>query len=221
MMTGKIRSFGETKGYGFIQGEDGESYFFHKNEVKDPGAGIKANKLVVFDTKPTPKGMAACLVSVTEPAGYIYKRPETTDVIFSKTMQCGRDNQVMYSGQAFTCEDRSPDVARKALIKAASDHGFNAVLNVDRSQRTHSGFFDGNYKYTVHAFTGTPALVRKPLPSMSPADVQESDSELQAKIEGLRSSGIESQLYGNSELNPLALLLLAAVVIALIMFSSL
>lgn len=212
MKTGKIRSYAEDKRYGFIQGEDGESYFFHKNDVTDSGVGIKANKIVVFDANPTPKGMAARQVEVREPEGYIYLPPNSSDMIFSKTLQCGKGNAVLYNGNAFICEDRSPDKAKSALLDAARAHGFNAVLNVVRDQRAQSS---GNYTFTVHSFTGTPALVRKPSPSMSPMAVSESEAELQSVIDQLKKIEIASLYYPpKSQWNPIILLILAAIFMA-------
>ena len=197
MQTGKIRSYSKEKRYGFILGDDGESYFFHKNHVKDPGQGIENHKLVEFDAKPTPKGMAAFQVSVSEPVGYLYSAPDTRELIFSKSRECGKGNKAVYIGNAFTCEAKDPEDAKKALIQAARDAGYNAVLSVERGRRTHSGPFDGNYKYSVHSYTAVAALVKKVTPSMDAQAVTASNDALESEIQPLVGTNIKSSYYGS------------------------
>lgn len=60
-MEGVVKSYVAEKRYGFIDGADGKSYFFHANEFTpklDAGA-VLDGALISFDPTPTPKGLAA------------------------------------------------------------------------------------------------------------------------------------------------------------------
>ena len=65
-MRGKVVSYISTKKYGFITGDDGESYFLHFSSLLDKANEKKLLKNVVveFDPTPTPKGMSAKKVHV-------------------------------------------------------------------------------------------------------------------------------------------------------------
>ncbi len=49
-MRGKIINFKFEKGFGFIEGEDGENYFFHISNVINP-MDIEENYSVEFEVK--------------------------------------------------------------------------------------------------------------------------------------------------------------------------
>ncbi|MBN2126928.1 MAG: cold shock domain-containing protein [Candidatus Diapherotrites archaeon] len=57
-MNGKVKWYNETKGYGFISGEDGVDYFVHMNSLK-PGMKLKENDAVSFEPVKTEKGQQA------------------------------------------------------------------------------------------------------------------------------------------------------------------
>lgn len=59
---GKVLWFNDHKGYGFIQGEDGKSYFFHYTGIIKPEGQrktIEANTEVMFDLGENQKGVIA------------------------------------------------------------------------------------------------------------------------------------------------------------------
>ncbi|SFV55171.1 Cold shock protein [hydrothermal vent metagenome] len=56
-MIGKVVQFG-SKGYGFIEGENGEKYFFHKKSLTGRGK-IRVKSKVEFKVEETDKGLAA------------------------------------------------------------------------------------------------------------------------------------------------------------------
>lgn len=82
MIKGKVVSYLASKKYGFINGEDGESYFFHFSHLSDKSDEEKLIKGVVveFDPVPSPKGLAAQRISVPE----VYFRTTPVDFIMSK-----------------------------------------------------------------------------------------------------------------------------------------
>ena len=57
-MKGKVKFFNETKGFGFIAGEDGKDYFVHQSAL---GAGVtlRENDAVEFDSEQGDRGLKA------------------------------------------------------------------------------------------------------------------------------------------------------------------
>ncbi|RPH38224.1 cold shock domain-containing protein [bacterium] len=60
-MTGTVKFFNSSKGYGFITVEGGEDIFFHQSNVKETGFRdtLKQGDLVTFDIKTELKGKRA------------------------------------------------------------------------------------------------------------------------------------------------------------------
>jgi len=59
-MKGTVKWFNDTKGYGFITGEDGNDYFAHYSNVLVEGRKtLIEGEPVFFDIQQTPKGMQA------------------------------------------------------------------------------------------------------------------------------------------------------------------
>jgi CspA family cold shock protein len=60
MMTGKIRTLRVDKGFGFIKGDGGNEYFFHKSTVYGEGLeDLREGDSVEFDVGQGPKGPRA------------------------------------------------------------------------------------------------------------------------------------------------------------------
>lgn len=57
-MKGTIKFFNETKGYGFITGEDGQAVFVHKSALAD-GTTLRENDSVSFDVEQGERGPKA------------------------------------------------------------------------------------------------------------------------------------------------------------------
>ncbi|KFK95194.1 MULTISPECIES: cold-shock protein [unclassified Serratia (in: enterobacteria)] len=69
-MNGKITTFFEDKGFGFITDENGENRYFHVIKVQNPEL-IKKNALVTFEPTNNAKGPSAFAVKVQAPSKYI------------------------------------------------------------------------------------------------------------------------------------------------------
>jgi cold shock protein len=61
-MNGKVKFFNQTKGFGFIAGEDGKEYFVHTTALND-GVSIDEGDSVTFEVEQGPKGPRAVKVS--------------------------------------------------------------------------------------------------------------------------------------------------------------
>ncbi len=64
MLQGTVKWFNESKGFGFISGEDGQDYFVHHSNID--GAGFKTlaeGEKVQFESEQSDKGLRAITVS--------------------------------------------------------------------------------------------------------------------------------------------------------------
>jgi cold shock protein len=70
MTTGTIKTLGAERGFGFIVGDDGTEYFFHRSAVGDRAFDdLREGELVEFEPDPVaPKGPRARLVKRAAPA---------------------------------------------------------------------------------------------------------------------------------------------------------
>jgi len=57
-MKGTVKFFNESKGFGFITGEDGKDYFVHKSGLKE-GVTLNENDEVTFDVVEGDRGPKA------------------------------------------------------------------------------------------------------------------------------------------------------------------
>ena len=70
-MTGKIERIIEEKGLGFIAGDDGEDYVFHRSALPpaEPFDQLLQGVSVTFDTVHEPKGLRAEAVRIVKSHG--------------------------------------------------------------------------------------------------------------------------------------------------------
>ena len=64
-MKGKVKFFNDTKGFGFISGEDGKEYFVHQTGLKE-GTTLNENDAVVFEVEQGDRGPKAVNVAIDE-----------------------------------------------------------------------------------------------------------------------------------------------------------
>ncbi len=57
-MKGNVKFFNDSKGYGFIEGEDGKEYFVHMSGLKE-GLSIQQNDEVSFEVEEGDRGPKA------------------------------------------------------------------------------------------------------------------------------------------------------------------
>ena len=69
-MRGKVKWWIPSKGYGFIQNEQGDDIFVHYTDVNLPGRkNLEEGQAVTFTLKETPKGPRATQVLPVETSG--------------------------------------------------------------------------------------------------------------------------------------------------------
>ncbi len=57
-MKGTVKWFNATKGFGFVEGEDGEDYFVHQTAIKDD-KNLRDDDKVTFDAVDAERGKQA------------------------------------------------------------------------------------------------------------------------------------------------------------------
>ncbi|MEZ8376393.1 cold-shock protein [Vibrio cyclitrophicus] len=176
-MKGKVVSYISSKKYGFINGDDGESYFLHFSALLDKldEAKLVKNVVVEFDPTPNPKGLAAKKVRVPT----VYFKKEMVD--FFTTRAPKPKYGTVEKQHSIECRFiKGLDEAREHIETLAKDAGCNAILNMSFEKET---FNSGNYRYTVHAFKGDFAIVTDQVPCDSVSKANQSIQDLQSKID--------------------------------------
>ena len=58
-MTGTVKWYDETKGYGFISTEEGQDIFVHRSGLSNSFNGLEPGQSVTFETKQGDRGLIA------------------------------------------------------------------------------------------------------------------------------------------------------------------
>lgn len=59
MNKGKVKWYDETKGFGFIESEDGQDVFIHRTGLLKPFEGLNNDQEVEYEVKQGEKGLVA------------------------------------------------------------------------------------------------------------------------------------------------------------------
>lgn len=59
MNKGKVKWYNESKGFGFIESQDGKDIFVHRTGLISPYSGLSNDQEVVFEIKQGEKGLVA------------------------------------------------------------------------------------------------------------------------------------------------------------------
>jgi len=167
-MRGKVTTFLKQKGYGFLEGEDGESYFMHKSDLASPDMmnELVEGDLVDFEPSSTPKGYRAqkCRLLNKPSVGYVGPdRVQVSDI--GDPSRAFKDWEVIEVSDYLvrgTIRGGAKE-ARQKIDNLASLYGANAVLNFNAWQETGSepGSGRGTHYYTYLAFDGRLANIAK------------------------------------------------------------
>ncbi|MBW8191346.1 cold shock domain-containing protein [Neiella marina] len=177
-MKGKMVSFVESKNFGFATGDDGESYFVHGSALCDKTQRSKLGKgaIISFEPHPTPKGLRANNVQInTELTGQ-----KLVEFFTTKSSE-PKHGKVLSRENFSTSFFKDPNVGRKRIIDLAQKAGANAILNLNFEKHT---FSEGNYRYTMHAFSGQFAVVSETVPFTNESD----KIQHQAVIDNVRNA---------------------------------
>lgn len=161
-----MKTFLPEKCYGFIDGVDGKSYFFHASDFRDQAdvERLCDGILVDFDQKATPKGYRACRCHLPEILEVMtYSEPDTFIAAKSSSVSGW---EMIEGGQWVvigTSRD-SPDAAmRDAKGKAFQQLGANALLNMTyyKSTGSEAGTGRGTHYFTIHHYRGIAVTLAK------------------------------------------------------------
>ena len=197
-MTGTIKTYAEEKQYGFIKGDDGKDYFFHRSAV-DKKDKICEEALVHFEQKVTPKGYSALNIKIdSQIKGIKYIIPD--EVYISKERNVKGWDTISLSNWTISGSSRnSPDEAKQIMMQRTANLNINALTNVKYGKTTESeaGTGKGVHYYSVHHFIGVPTNIgRKNLKgTVKKEDLDEIDSYLEkvkVKLEEKTSENLRS-----------------------------
>lgn len=152
-MDGYIVSYVKEKKYGFVKGNDGESYFLHCSALKnkDDEKLLIKGATVSFEQQPTPKGLSAIKVIVIPSLKAMKLTP-----FFMTRNGNPKYGEIVVADSTQTKFYKNPEEAKYNLKLLTGAVGGNAILNLSVEKKT---FTDGNYQYTMHSYFGKIALV--------------------------------------------------------------
>lgn len=154
-VTGAVNHYIPAKQSGFIDGDDGVSYYFRKDAVrsgKDPVAGQN----VAFEAHSTPKGARAKAIDLGPLPFEVMLPPD--EFIMTKLSSVKGYEVTQVIARDIIGEFRGPDEARNYLKSEAIRVGANAVINLQVTARKMQ---EGNYIYTMHRAQGDAVVVMR------------------------------------------------------------
>jgi cold shock CspA family protein len=189
-MKGRVRSFLESKGCGFIDGEDGQSYFVHIDDVREH-TPLAEKQEVSFEPAATPKGLRAQSVIPGVRPQAIYLNPDR----FIMTRSPSIEGHVIVKVICQNCwrEANDPHEAREALKQYAINAGANAVVRLTLHKYSERAGCS-NYFHTMHRFYGDAVIAKKVTYTTDPDLIARSQAEMEKidNISNQKSIGVRS-----------------------------
>jgi cold shock CspA family protein len=147
---GMVTSYLADKGYGFIKGDDGNDYYFKRNQVVGGIAPAKDAR-VTFDPEATPRGFAAKAVSVSGVAQDIWENPDHF-VVSEHGHVSGLEVLYAYKSPCWTTATIHAQ-ARQQLIDQALTFGANGIFGLRIAAVPPKGtiHLEGTMVYVQHA----------------------------------------------------------------------
>lgn len=158
--TGHIKNYLLEKKYGFIAGADGKNYFFHLIDVLNVqnGGEIIDGLEVQFEPGLSEKGYRASRIYILD-LNKIVSYITPGEIITSKSNEIRGWEILRTCDWLVVAEDKGdPDVVREKIKHLCSSLGGNGVVNLTYEKKKGS---EGNYEFTVHAFSGRPVYLAK------------------------------------------------------------
>lgn len=162
-MQGHIKSYLDSKKYGFIKGDDNKDYFFHISDISFNSGEVKEGLFVSFDENLTKKGLRANRIEILDDKeifgdnGVLYRTPS---FVTSKNDKL-KDWSIIQKSNWIVkgSSPGNPNDAKRFLEENAREIGANGVINVTYhkttgSKRSNRGKGHGTYHYTIHNFSG-------------------------------------------------------------------
>jgi len=182
-MRGWVRSFLNDRGYGFIEGDDGQDYFFHIDDLRGHELPVPRQE-VSFTPDVTAKGPRARSVMLSaraQRAQQIYVNPD--HFIMTRDTEIRGYVIVRMVGQNFWGESNDPNAAREILKQQAQSRGANAIVGLNLQKYTKAQACS-NYRYTMHRFYGNAVIAKKVSYTTDTNLIARSRAEMQALQDG-------------------------------------
>lgn len=160
-MEGTVSSFLPEKGYGFVQGDDGRTYFLHKSDLADGMAALVDGQRLSFEESATPKGYRARRVQAASAATHA-KFQVPTQVLHSRDSQVRGWETVEATLWSVVGSSReSPDDARSDMLAKARRLGANGIVLVQyfKTRGAEPGTGKRTHYFTIHHYRGHPVML--------------------------------------------------------------
>ncbi len=100
-MRGRVISFSEKQGYGFITGENGLDYFVHFSKIMDESKHLDVNEIVEFEPIKTDKGSEALNVTSILTFEMVKKKAEKKKMQLIETLDPPKHGWVLVDKNNF------------------------------------------------------------------------------------------------------------------------
>lgn len=181
-INGKVVSYAESKKFGFIRDDDGQSYFFHisslAKEFKSKSSEVKIGLLVSFEPAAEPKGMAARKIEFVK-----MHRVKKLSKFKNHHKRKVESGEILDSKEFRSRFYKSPHDAKSQLELMAKQAGANIIYSETISRVTWS---KGNYNYTMHQCTASVGIHVNTVDVRDEFESEKSLTELSERMKGFK-----------------------------------